>query len=297
MRPKRNSVLLIGGRLLGFVGVAVVGYQIVVGGATSTLSSFTSTGWILVFALSLTYGLANLLLAIAWRYVLTDLDIRTSPSWAVNVYAITQLAKYLPGNVFHFAGRQAVGMGHGIPARKLLKSTVRELVLLTAAGLIFTPLVLKAFFPESSILVLCFSLLFLLATGVSIVLATWGTSTARAFILYVAFLGISAALFVAIIRTLSGGEEEGIAVAILVGGSYVAAWLVGLLTPGAPAGIGVRELVLLFLLSSLFAEPIVSLSIATSRFVTITGDVLFYVGGLLINLGQSKPSDSSRTGQ
>jgi uncharacterized membrane protein YbhN (UPF0104 family) len=59
-------------------------------------------------------------------------------------------------------------------------------------------------------------------------------------------------------------------------GSYVIAWLAGLITPGAPAGVGVRELVLLFLLGEQIPAADLLLAVVLGRIVTVVGDLLFF---------------------
>jgi hypothetical protein len=48
----------------------------------------------------------------------------------------------------------------------------------------------------------------------------------------------------------AGGVVDNWATGFIVMGSYVIAWLAGFVTPGAPAGIGVREAVLVILLAT-----------------------------------------------
>jgi uncharacterized membrane protein YbhN (UPF0104 family) len=66
----------------------------------------------------------------------------------------------------------------------------------------------------------------------------------------------------------------------LICGAFVITWLAGSVTPGAPAGIGVRELVLLFLLKGLVLESDLLLAVLLSRVVTVAGDVLFFLAAL-----------------
>jgi hypothetical protein len=58
--------------------------------------------------------------------------------------------------------------------------------------------------------------------------------------------------------------------------AYIIAWLAGLVTPGAPAGVGVRELVLLFLLGGQVAEADLLLAVILGRTVTVVGDLMFF---------------------
>ena len=55
------------------------------------------------------------------------------------------------------------------------------------------------------------------------------------------------------------------------------AWLAGFIIPGAPGGIGVREAVLIFFVTPIIGEP-QSIAVAIAlRFVTLLGDVCFFV--------------------
>ncbi|MGD9700712.1 hypothetical protein [Acinetobacter sp.] len=60
------------------------------------------------------------------------------------------------------------------------------------------------------------------------------------------------------------------------------AWLVGLITPGAPAGVGVREMVLLFLLGDQIAHLNLLLAVLLGRIVTMGGDLLFFIISILL---------------
>ena len=56
-----------------------------------------------------------------------------------------------------------------------------------------------------------------------------------------------------------------------------AAWLAGYLIPGAPAGIGVREIALVSLLGSLYREQDILVAAVAYRMVTTLGDSLFFL--------------------
>ena len=55
------------------------------------------------------YVLLSALLALAWWWLAGVYGQRPRPWPAYAVWARTQIAKYLPGNVFHIIGRQVVG--------------------------------------------------------------------------------------------------------------------------------------------------------------------------------------------
>ena len=59
------------------------------------------------------------------------------------------------------------------------------------------------------------------------------------------------------------------------------AWTLGFLTPGAPAGLGVREAVLVALLTPSAGEPAALTAALAFRAATLGGDLLFYLSARL----------------
>jgi hypothetical protein len=59
--------------------------------------------------------------------------------------------------------------------------------------------------------------------------------------------------------------------------SFIIAWLCGLVVIGAPGGIGVREVVLFFLLKRTIPEADLIIIVVLHRFCTITTDILSFV--------------------
>ncbi len=94
-----------------------------------------------VLAGALIYGVASLLLSAAWRQLLAGEPQAGPPLGYHAVYGRTQIAKYLPGNVFHFVGRQVLGRTLGHSQRALALASVLEAVLLAAlAAVLAAPL-------------------------------------------------------------------------------------------------------------------------------------------------------------
>jgi uncharacterized membrane protein YbhN (UPF0104 family) len=78
------------------------------------------------------------------------------------------------------------------------------------------------------------------------------------------------------------GQSARPALWTIASGAYVVAWLAGLVTPGAPAGVGVREMVLIFLLGHAIPETELLPAVVVSRLVTVAGDVLFFAAAALL---------------
>jgi uncharacterized membrane protein YbhN (UPF0104 family) len=267
------------GALLGLAGVVLVALRLKGYAGEIDADRIAAAGFVGLSGLALIYGLSNLLLAFGWWRILRHLGVDATRDWALRAYATSQLAKYVPGNVFQFAGRQAIGVAAGIGNAPLAKSAILELALLVTGGALFVPLTLPLMMGRAAsamtgpVSVMAFVALALLAVWV--VARLGGSQLAAAAARYIAFLGVSGIVFAATYRIAGGGVSA--SQFLPIAGAYVLAWLAGLVTPGAPAGIGVREAVLLFLLGGIGAPAVILLAVIVSRAVTVLGDLAFYL--------------------
>jgi uncharacterized membrane protein YbhN (UPF0104 family) len=286
MHPNLKRSLHWAGSALALLGIAFVALRLRNYSAEINFTRFNVTAWSVIAGLVLIYGLANGMLALAWWNLLKQFGVNTSRGWAVRVYGISQLAKYVPGNIFHLAGRQGMGMAAGVSGWALAKSSVWELGLLSITGGLFgllaAPLLVK------NVPIAIAVLVFAGVVGVAAALL-WrfiGTPVARAFVYQVSFLAISGWIFVGVIGLLVESPESGGFPWLPLGGAYVLAWLAGLITPGAPAGVGVRELVLLYLLKGMIGEADLLLAVVLGRMITVAGDLGFFGIATLMNVAK-----------
>lgn len=265
------------GAFLGLAGVVFVGIRLHGYAGEIDLRRMGAGSYVAIAALTGVYGASNLLLALGWRRLMHHLGVRVTRSWAARTYAISQLAKYVPGNIFQFAGRQAIGLAAGIGNGPLAKSTVYELGFLIVGGLLFSPLALPLALTGLPNWFGWISFVGAVAIVLWLAMRIGGADFGVAAAFYLAFLALSGLVF-AIASDLADGSS-GIALYPAIAGAYVVAWLVGLVTPGAPAGIGIREAILMVLLGGLSAEPVILLAVVIGRTVTVLGDFLFFAGG------------------
>jgi len=246
--------------------------------------SFWSPMYLLVFiTFSVLYGAANISLALAWRHLLLHLGAQAELRCTTRIYGVSQLARYLPGNIFHLAGRQALGMATGIRAGILVKSTIWELGLIVFAGALFSVLILPVIWPDASALA---TLLLWSGTVAIAALGIWkfqGSQVRTAFLLQILFLTISAGIFVFLLASLGGMGANLASLWPAASGAFIVAWLIGLMTLGAPAGVGIREVILLFLLGHAIPEEILLPAVVLSRLITVVGDVFFFLSALLLS--------------
>lgn len=266
---------IIGGGL-GLLGVVFVLMRLSTYSEQIDLARFDTIAWLLISVFAVIYGAANVFLALAWWNLLIFFDVKVEKKWALKAYGLSQMAKYVPGNIFHLAGRQAIGMAVGLPARILAKSAVWELGLIALSCAFFAILAVPLVWSQlPGWLSLGFFLLALLPVSV-LLRRLLSFSVCDALLWQILYLVVSGVLFIGILMVVVPSVAEIPGFSTLCG-AYVLAWLAGLITPGAPAGVGVRELVLLFLLGGRIAEADLLLAVVLGRVVTVGGDLFYFI--------------------
>jgi glycosyltransferase 2 family protein len=244
---------------------------------------------------SILYALDNLLLVLAWRQ-LVDWFGETKTNFVVSmkIYGRTQIAKYIPGNIFHLPSRHILGRQLGLDHVPLLGAAIFEIVgLLIVSGIISSlgvvirkgqiilPIGTFAFFFLSAFSPLVLGIIFhripvlrklglpqkSIAETYKVLLPNW--------FIYLFFLLVAGMILWIIIYGVKGSWS--IVPPGIVLSAYAASWLAGTFTPGSPAGAGVREAVLILMLSGFLGESTSVLIALVSRMVTIFGDVCFYL--------------------
>jgi len=276
------------GFLLSLVAVGFVATRFVQYWEELELSGLGAIDWIALAGLGLVYALISVFLGLAWWKMLLHLkpesevddDAVISPFWAVYAYGYSQIGKYLPGNVLHFAGRHVLGMAAGYRHARLIYSTILELALLLVSGLLLTLLLLPVLGLHHGLAALAYALVFVLVY-VGLKLRS-SIHLSHALALHSLFLLLTGILFVLVLALIDPAFDWSLRSAMLILAAYVLAWLIGMLTPGAPAGLGIREVVLLFLLGPIVNQSELLLAILLSRVVSLTGDLLFFAAAVIV---------------
>ena len=295
-------------RLLGVLAlVASVVYLAAV--AARHASSFPAVVWSPRAAASLAGAMGLYLVmvltgALAWLLLLRSTGAAARPVAVLAVWGQAQAGKYLPGNVGQYLGRAALAKRHGIPLHQSALTLVFETtglivtaaacallagaslaspwkIGLLAAGAVAAPLllvhVLERWFPEA---------------------LQRRLGTARLPRPSLAALGGSAALY-ALGFACWGLAFELLARGLFGAGSDVSwarvvpafalSWVAGFVTPGAPAGLGVREALLVGGTAPLYG-PGTALSAALAlRLVTVLGDGLAFLAGSGLRAWAAEP--------
>lgn len=97
--------------------------------------------WPLVVAAGALAAAAVVAAGYVWLQILRRLGVEVQQRW-VAIFLETQLAKYIPGSVWHYAGRTALTRVEGVAVGTVALSLVVELVSSVFAGVVLASLVL-----------------------------------------------------------------------------------------------------------------------------------------------------------
>jgi glycosyltransferase 2 family protein len=258
--------------------------------------------------LALSWGitlLAHIWTGWVWSWILRALGQPASGRWSILVYLKTNIAKYLPGNVWHFYGRILAAKQAGIPVGAATLSVLLEPLLMAAAALILALLnVRQSWGVPWGLQLLCLIAVLLaihpktLNPLLQLAGRLKGKSEAEAgnpttqisrypvlpLMGEIGFVLLRGLGFLLTIQTLQPVSLTHIP-AVLI--AFSIAWLLGLVIPGAPGGIGVFEATAIALLDQQFPPSVILGSVAlyrlSSTLAELTGAGLAYLAAALEN--------------
>lgn len=239
----------------------------------------------------------------AWRGLLASQQENWSAGQLTRILGLTQLAKYIPGNVAQHATRAALSLGAAMGTRAFLASLAQETVLAVAASVIVGLAMLALSGPGlGQLSAVMFSSL-LVAGGLlaTVVLALasarlhpealrakdgrLGRLLARLGGLPGPSATLSALLAYSLNYVLIGvglwlvARAAGMPASVdlaLVTSAFALSWVLGFLAPGAPAGLGAREGIMLLLLHGSAPDESLVIFVLLARVVTMLGDAMVF---------------------
>ncbi|WP_298579329.1 hypothetical protein [uncultured Luteimonas sp.] len=258
--------------------------------------------------------------ALGWRELLLGMGLRKRWMELCGIVSATQVGKYLPGNVAHHLGRGALALDRGIGPAPMVLTGLAEIGLLCIASVVVggASLLLSGRVQVLADigglhvvgLVAGCAALGLLGLGMLKYVTPWllwRFAPQQARQTQVAAPGpatmVRALLLYALVYLVFGIGIIGMAGLLLpeaprhgwlLLASFSLAWIMGFATPGAPAGVGVREAVMLILLSDAYTPADASAVILAIRIATTLGDVLLLPIGLW-QLRATKPAMGAAT--
>lgn len=270
---------------------------------------------VLFFVASVSCGLLIWVRLLHWELV----DVKVLP--ATNAYLVSQIGKYIPGNIAQHFGRVFLAGRQGIPAATTTRLIIIEVVtvvtaavsLITAACLFQTELrdQLLAIFearrsPATIVIAAGIAVAVMLAGAMSLTRLASRIKGGRPLpaislprllqllgLGLMAFVALGASFHVLLAKCLMAADPGFLSCIAWI----TASWLISFLTPGAPAGLGVRELVLVTLVAAQFGQPVALESAFAFRGVSVVGDLVVLGLGLLAGLYARRSSDRQEPGR
>ncbi len=289
----------------GFILRELLGFDL---SALRIQEPFSAMALILLFSIASVFSV--LLGAAAWRNILVA--IHGAPASYVEimkVYVKANAAKYLPGNVLHYAGRNLLGKRLGYDHGEILLSSFLEVLMILLSAIAFLLIFAASNFLEVSKQALqqavenrIFLLLILLGM-VAAALGLWLIRKKRPdfmdkirmlftlrflkvlsmnFLLYALTFIIFGLILTFILIGIFKAPVSGLQGAVLIVSASVLSWFSGFITPGAPGGMGVREAVLILMLSPAYGREYTLAAALILRLISILGDVgAFGIGAFM----------------
>ncbi len=291
------------GRVLGWVlvaaSVAFIAVKISRTPPGSLEKYFTARAALIILLCTILYSLLNVVLAWAWVLLLLKLSPEADMGDLMRIHLRTGIVKYLPGNVFHLAGRHVLAGRAGASQGGILGANVLEMGGIAALAVVIAAVTTGMEFSENPLVAFgdmgqgvskAAALLLAAACIAGAAIAIWAArmmsgkgrlkAISVAVSAYCLFLAASASLLFAMGRFIILPEEGG-PVYITYLGAFSISWVAGFIVPGAPGGLGIRESVLLAVMArSLGSEGALAAALML-RTVTVLGDLLSFGYGFL----------------
>jgi glycosyltransferase 2 family protein len=226
-----------------------------------------------------------------WREVLADLGSRLSIPEAWRIMFIGQLAKYVPGSIWPVLAQSELAADRGIPrSRTALSVLVSYVVMICSGGvvaavtlpfasggwlaryiwvLILTPVVIVLLSPP--VLNRLLGLLLRLSRQPPLHQGVSFMGLARTMAWAVAGWLCNGLVIYVLMRQLAGDKTGTLLVSI---GGYSLSWVVGFVAVFAPAGAGVREAVMVAILSTHTTTAIALTLALVARAIAVVADAL-----------------------
>jgi len=252
-----------------------------------------SNAWIILFvAFSITI-LAHTWAGLVWGWILQSFNQPVQYRWVLPIYLKTNIAKYLPGNVWHYYGRILAVTKAGGSLEAATVSVLLEPLLMVAAALLvaltgssFGWVNIKGNLEVFGLQILSLGIVCLaihpriLNPALQLLSRLKGKSSNPDFQLEhypllpllgeLVFLGLRGTGFIVTFVALTSVNPSQI---LLLFTAFSVAWVLGLVIP-TPGGLGVFETTAIALLNPYFSTDIILSVVALFRLISIMAEVV-----------------------
>lgn len=258
-------------------------------------------GWLLSSVVVLVGSM--MVMALGWHAALRELGAPLSPWHAQRIWIVTNFLKYLPGKVWLVIARILHCQRHGIPKVVTLTSFAYEYVLFMASGILVAACTVPFWLQRGEARPYGWTLLLVPATLIGFHPAIFGPLLNRALklvkrpplarqipfprllLLLLLFSGAWLLFGLAFCLLVTAVQPMPLAAWPTLGGAFVASWVLGLLVIFTPGGLGVREGMLIMVLSSLGLGYLPAASARGVAVVLALGSRLWMVLSEVVALG------------
>ena len=260
-----------------------------------TLEITGTTLSLLTIALGITL-MAHIWSGWVWHLILRTIGQSHDGRWSTAIYLKTNIAKYLPGNVWHFYGRVRALQSSGSSTGAAIVGVLLEPVLMAAAalGLAAISFSIAAAGDWRLLMISIGALVAMLVAiqprflnpllrklgkakaqsqGLTVITSTlqlqfypWRSLLGE--FGFVLLRGIGFLVTIIALQPLQPGQFFSVL------GAFSVAWLLGLVVPGAPGGVGVFEAVAIALLGNQLPSGLLISSVALYRLISTLAEAL-----------------------
>jgi len=285
--------LIVGAMLFFLIGVLRTNWQQVAAIRIDKL------GWLFLTSSLVVTILAQTWAGWVWSWMLREFKQPRNSLWMINVYLKTNIAKYLPGNVWHYYGRVKKLRDSGVPTSTATLSVLIEPILQAAAAVLMIIIgrqISGSILDKTSIL----SWQVLGAIAVLMLLHPWvlnpilqilgkfenqpkGSENfdplswkidnypVKPLVGSLGFLSLRGIGFCLILSAFTTYDLNQLPMLL---SAFSIAWVTALVVPGAPGGIGVFEATAIALLAEPFSTAVIFSAAALYRLISIIAETL-----------------------
>ncbi|AJA46438.1 hypothetical protein CPAST_c03380 [Clostridium pasteurianum DSM 525 = ATCC 6013] len=280
-----------------FIGKSLISMDLDVRYITNPLSAV-----IFIILMSIGYAIMVYVSSYAWKSILEFINKDKIPfNEITGVYVKSNIAKYLPGNFMHFAGRNLLAGKLGFKQLDITFCSILEILML-----VFTSLILSCIFAMRSLkssieyvltkvnisIVVAVILAVILVIAISIWFICKRTKflknyshlftkgflklLVKLFFIYGLTLVVPGVFLLLCLKLILSAQVSAGAITIIIF-SYILSWVLGFIVPGAPGGVGIREALLIFILTPFYTNSIVLLAAVLLRIISTLGDLIAFI--------------------
>jgi len=301
-RKKTAKIVSWAGTLLMVASLVFLGRRLFLEGAGADfdIGTFVTIGVVAGLGfVALMEGVGIVLATFNYRALVNNVSgVLVGRPLALVVYTISNLYKYIPGGVMYVVGRNRLAVEtEELSHPKVALATVIEGAIIVVAAILiilFTVFDHAVYYLRQvevptvigiiliSIVVIGGSVLFSMRhkikLGIKKLFDHMQVLSIPVLIKRLGFGLVIMALwggtFLVTLMVLGQPLEPGQAPTVV--GLFLLSWLAGFLVPGAPSGIGIREMVMLMFMGDILSEDILFAAMLMHRIVVATGDVVAY---------------------